>query len=259
MERFAHASLPLAHGLDGRAAFRLFALAGSRLLIPGQVLFREDPSGPAVHLVASGALVSELTDLRGRSAVVAVLRRGDLFGEVALVAGPSGSSRLADRPRSPDPHMVRALITSRVLSFPGDRLRDLLAEDNRVAWWFNGRLLERLHRTETLLARRMSLPLAERVLEVLLDLMPPYQASSDPSGQVPVTQELLAALVGTTRESVNRVMRRLVREGKVRRWGRCYLVTTFPDSGPDGENNLNGASSEGDDRSTLPSISSLSR
>jgi CRP-like cAMP-binding protein len=260
MNRLGHASLPLAYGLDGRAAFRLFALAGSRLLMPGQVLCPDDSSEPSLHLVASGMLVSELTDGSGRSAVVAVLKRGDLFGEVALsLDGPWEEEGSPRPPSSPDPRVVRALTTSRVLSFPGRSLRDLLSQDSHIAWWFHCRLLERLHRTEVLLARRMSLPLAERVIEALRDLVPPGQADHHLSARVPLTQELLAAVVGTTRESVNRAMRRLISQGRVRRWGRFYLVTGLPgpEPGPDTDRNL--GSSESADRTTRPSASSLMR
>jgi CRP-like cAMP-binding protein len=233
MQAVPHAaSLPLAAGLDGRAAFRLFALARSRPVPPGQLVFREDLPEHSVHLVASGLLMAEVMATSGRTAVVAVLRRGDLFGEAALFradwSDPPGAAQ-APVWGSTQVREVRALTSSRVLSFPGIRLQAMLARDERMAAWVLARLVARLRRTETVLARTLSLPLTQRIEETLRDLAPPNEAGPDVQLQVPLTQDVLAALVGATRESVNRAVRRLAREGRVRRAGPFYSVAVRSD------------------------------
>jgi CRP-like cAMP-binding protein len=221
------ASLPLAPGLDGRRALRLFALAGSRLVARGQLVFRDDHREGTVHLVASGLLMAEITAPSGRPAVVAVLRRGDLFGESALFSRewPVASPEVDAPPWNPN-HIreIRALTLSRILSFPGTRLQAMLARDERMAAWVLARLVARLARTEVALARALSLPLTDRIEETLRDLAPAEGSASHVHLQVPLTQDLLAALVGATRESVNRAVRRLAREGRVSRAGPFYSV-----------------------------------
>ena len=46
---------------------------------------------------------------------------------------------------------------------------------------------------------------------------------------LPLTQDVLASIVGCSRESANRALRRLVAEGTIRRAGGTYIV---PAAGP---------------------------
>ncbi len=63
-----------------------YPLAAEHVYEDGQVVFDEGSTDGGVYVVLSGA-VKIIKEVRGESLVVEVMRRGDVFGEMAFVAG----------------------------------------------------------------------------------------------------------------------------------------------------------------------------
>ena len=92
--------------------------------------------------------------------------------------------------------------------------------------WLYAALARRTRTLQRALTRALSLPVRDRVLDALTELAA-LRGCSLSSGLwvlVPLSQEDLGAMVGATRESVNRAIRQLVRDGAVRRWNDAYVV-----------------------------------
>jgi CRP/FNR family cyclic AMP-dependent transcriptional regulator len=211
--------LPLFDPLLRHARLRLIPAATSRSVSAGQVLTRQGETSQALHLVETGAVSVSSVSPAGRRAILACLHAGEVFGQEALLPGsPSGAQRL-----SPE---IRAVVPSRILSVPLSYLFPALSSQPELAWWLAVSLAGCVELLQRRLARTLTQTVRERVLGALQDL---GGASEQPIGcdtriEVPVTQEALASMVGATRESVNRAVRALVAEGRVRRTGRFYRL-----------------------------------
>jgi CRP/FNR family cyclic AMP-dependent transcriptional regulator len=146
--------------------------------------------------------------------VLALMRPGDFFGELALLDG---------RPRSAD---AVAAEDTRLLLLQRDRFLRVLEARPRLAIQLLQVLSERIRRDTQLLQDAVFLDVPGRLAGVLLRLA---GASDDapPAGRVlPVrlSQYELASMVGTTRESVNRWLRAFEEGGLIRRAGRQIVL-----------------------------------
>ncbi len=166
-----------------------------------EVIFHQGDPADTLHLIAQGHAGVRVTLPGGEFVVVAILGPGDAFGELALVGEPRPrSATLVALERCETLSLGRAEFERLRSAYPGvDRfLVDLLA---RRVDRLNNRLLEALF-----------VPAERRVLRRLLELCELYPA--DGQGIViPVTQETLASLAGTTRPTANQVLRRMVAGG----------------------------------------------
>lgn len=106
----------LFRGLPDDELDRVAAIATSRVVRKGQVLFEEGEPGDAYYIVYQGAVELERTRSDGVQRL-AVRRRGQGFGEMAL---------LNDAPRSAT---ARAASDATLMALPRDDFRQLLAGD----------------------------------------------------------------------------------------------------------------------------------
>ena len=168
-----------------------------------EVIFHQGDPGDSLHVVATGAVKIVLPSPGGDEAIIATLQPGDFFGELALLDGaPHSATATAVEPvetlslaRAPFHHLLdedRGLRMA-LLSGLAAELRRLTGHVEELHFLdLAGRLAMRLVR----LARERD-PGAER--EVRLDW--------------PFTQSDLAAMIGGTRQSVNKLLSRLVEDG----------------------------------------------
>lgn len=187
-----------------------FAHASTREVLAGQILIRQGEAPDGIHVVEAGAVCLASVSSSGRRAVIAILGRGDAFGVEGLV--PDGHHPL--RPEA------RAMVRSRVLSVrrgdldPGPELASSIVAAAAGA-------LDRAHRR---LARILTEGVQDRVRHTVADLARSH-GRPVPGGiriDLPVTQDLIASMVGATRESVNRALRDLSRDGVVVRSAGRY-------------------------------------
>src|SRR6476620_12392690 len=82
-----------------------------------EVIFHQGDSGDSLHVVASGAVKIVLPSAEGEEAIIATLRPGDFFGELALLDGAPRSATAV------------ALDACETLTLPRDVFRELLDQD----------------------------------------------------------------------------------------------------------------------------------
>jgi CRP-like cAMP-binding protein len=200
-----------------------------RVVPAGHVLEAEGRSH-GVHLLDRGALVIHAVSETGQRACLDVLGPGDVAG----AARDHIDQDRADHPgRWAHAELgteVRALVRSRVLSSPALRMARLVERDARAA----AALLLMRGRQEARVMRRLAwaltLPVIDRVRATLEDLAIRHGRAVE-RGQIidlPLSQDLVASIVGASRESVNRALRELDRHGSVLRVGRAYVVVDPP-------------------------------
>jgi CRP-like cAMP-binding protein len=216
--------LPLDGGRRGPPGQSLGNLGRRRRLEAGQVLLPEGQPPPAIYLLEAGALSLAVTRPSGHRIVLGVLGPGDLFGEQALL--DRTGANWGDKGVGPLLPECRAMMASRVLGLNRRDVADASSRDAELASWLAASLARRVSDLHRSLARALSLRLPERTLDLLVSLSRNWSRSSGPGAgiEVPLTQEDLAAMLGATRESVNRAVRMLEGAGAISRVGRCYVV-----------------------------------
>ncbi len=170
-----------------------------------EVIFHQGDPGDSLHVVAVGAVKIVLPSAEGDEAIIATLRPGDFFGELALLDGAPRSATATALEPSETLVLPRSVFIELLDSVPG--LRDaLLAGLSHELRRLTGHV-EELHFLD--LAGRLAMRLTRLA----------HEAQPDAHGQIsldwPYTQSDLAAMIGGTRQSVNRLLSELVDEGLI--------------------------------------------
>ncbi len=193
----------LFRGIDRADCEALITRARLRQFDAGETIFLMGSPGSSMMMVLAGEVRISVPSPDGREVVLAILREGQYFGEMAML---DGKERTAD---------ARALTpcTLAVLE-----RRDMLAlfERHPQAWSRMVEVLcERLRATDQHVAEIALLKLPTRLAKVLLRTARPDNSQLGRATAISLSQRELGALVGATRESVNRCLRE---------WQRCGVV-----------------------------------
>jgi CRP/FNR family cyclic AMP-dependent transcriptional regulator len=206
----------------------LSATATVKHVEANRVVFREGCAQACCWFVSAGVLIGWVSSAAGRRSILEFLGPGDLVAHAAL-------STASEEPRELAAPEIRTLAPCRLLVWPVAEFAGALRTDERARAWLADRQAARLSHAHASLARSLSLPVTERI-EAVLHRLAALDGRPVPGGVVvgiPISQELLAAAVGATRETVNRSIRALQAAGRLRRSARRYaIVTPSGRSGP---------------------------
>jgi CRP/FNR family transcriptional regulator, cyclic AMP receptor protein len=181
----------------------------------GEVVFHDGDPGETLHLVAKGRFAVRVTTPLGDTAMLRVFRTGDHFGELAALE------------RGPRTGSVIALEDGETLSVHHEELNELRAAQPAIDRAILAALADEVRRLARALVEALYLPVERRLWRRLLDLAEVYADGGGPV-TVPLTQEELAQLAGTTRSSANRVLRTGETDGVVRMTRRRIEVVDLP-------------------------------
>ena len=172
----------------------------------GETIFHEGDPGDAMHVIASGRAKISIESLEGDEAILVTLGPGEVFGELVLLDGA---------PRSAAAIAVEPTVTY-MLGSPD--FGPLLAENEAFRSAILRNLAQELRRLTVHVSELHFLDLAGRLasrLARMADEAAPGQREEVRLGRA-YTQTELAAMIGGTRQSVNRVVAELVSEGLLR-------------------------------------------
>jgi CRP-like cAMP-binding protein len=187
---------------DERA--RVLAAASARRFDRNDIVFHEGDPGESLHLVRSGRLAVRVSTPAGDSATLSVLSPGDAFGELALLDG--GRRRTAT---------VVALEASETLSLSRSAFDELRRTHPAIEQVLVQALARRVEDLSRALLEALYVPVDRRVVRRLLDLAGTYggEVAAGTPVVIPITQDDLAGMAGTTRPTTNQVLQRLADEG----------------------------------------------
>jgi CRP/FNR family cyclic AMP-dependent transcriptional regulator len=174
----------------------------------GDVLFREDDDPDRLYVVIEGRIAIAKRSVDGRESVVALMESGDLFGEMGLFERLGRSAE------------ARALEQSRVLVIGYDPIREVYENRPELLWGVVELLAGRLRNMDVALADSVFLDVTGRTAKRLVEM-----AGGADEFTLPVTQEELAAMVGASRERVNKAIASFVRLGWIAQADRRYRIT----------------------------------
>jgi CRP-like cAMP-binding protein len=163
----------------------------------GEAIFRVGDQAESLHLLSEGTVAISAATPQGDTVTLDVLAPGDAFGEQALVSAASTRSATAI-----------ALQPAQTLRLNRVDFEALLTEHSGLLRMVVQVLETRLRATSNNLVDALYLPVETRVYRRLSRLGAIYAR-----GVIPLTQDDLASMVGTTRQSLNKVLRKAQDDG----------------------------------------------
>jgi CRP-like cAMP-binding protein len=195
---------PLLAVLDEDERRRVLALARRRRFSKGEPLFHEGDPGDTMHLIAKGRVALRVTTPLGDTATLLVLGPGDQFGEMALISpAPRNASAVALEPVE-------------TMTFHRDQLEELRRTHPGVDRFLMEGLIAEVRRLSHALLEALYVPVEKRVLRRLGDLVALYGDGESATVTIPLTQEDVAELAGTTRPTANKVLKAVEGAGAIR-------------------------------------------
>lgn len=191
----------LLDGVPEEEVQHLLSVARRRTFGRNEVVFHQGDPADSMHLIRRGRFGVRIRTRVGDVATIAILGAGDAFGELALIGDE------LDRSAS-----VVSLEPSETVSIARDALERLRHEQPQVNDLLVKLLAARIRRTNELLAEALYVPADKRVVHRLRELAELYTRDGGDS-VIPLTQEEIASLAGTSRATVNRVLRAAQRAG----------------------------------------------
>lgn len=184
----------------------------------GEMVFQKDDPGDCAYIIDNGAVRIYLPSQQGSDLTLAVLGPGDFFGDLSLLDGQPRSASAA------------ALDDTSLTTIRRSDFIALLRSRPDAAMAVLAVVARRLRETDEMAADLAGRDASSRLAKKLLELA---SAHGVPSAEgvvldLPVTQEGLAAMIGVTRESVNRGLSQFRRQGIVGKKGRRLILRDIP-------------------------------
>lgn len=192
---------------------QLLHLARMRHLNPGESLFARGGEADGLCCVVAGALRIGALNPEGDAALLAWLEPYQWFGEISLIDGrPRTHDAVADGP-------------TQVLVVPREALLTWL-ETHPAMWRELARLACRKLRVLFVAVEEMAqLPLEERVWRRLLMVARGYGSREAPRRRIRLSQEVLAQMLGVSRQSINKALKALEAGGRLQlHYGEIELL-----------------------------------
>lgn len=191
-----------------------------RSFAKGDVLFFEGEVGDTLHLLQTGTVAVQTSTPSGDVVTLSVMGPGASFGEQALIR--SDTRRIAT---------IVALEACETLALHRHEFDDLRARHPAVDRFLVDLLAATVSRLSQQLVEALHVSVEERTVRRLIELVDLYGSSRPPAPgvpvEIPVRQEDLANMVGTTRPTVNKLLRQMVTDGVVT-LGRGRIVVLDP-------------------------------
>ena len=180
----------------------------------GSVIVSQEDAGDALFVIAKGKVKVVLYGETGREIILSMLKAGDFFGEMSL---------LDSQPRSDN---VVAVEDSELLCLDREGFQTHLLANPSTALNVLAEMSRRLRHADEVIGNLALLDVYARVAGILRDLA---QKQGEPvDGGLLIkerpTQQEIAGLIGTSRETVSRALNDFTRQGLLEMQGKQILV-----------------------------------
>jgi CRP-like cAMP-binding protein len=181
----------------------------------GTLIVAQDEPGDAMFILAQGRVKVALFGENGRELTLTELRPGEFFGEMSLIDS---------RPRSAN---VVAMDDATVLALTRDSFLQHVKQHPQTALNIMGELSKRLRRADETIASLALHDVESRLVRTLLRLAREDGEQSD--GGLLLrrrpTQQDLANMVGSCRETISRTFTSMIKRGLLIPRGRAVVLT----------------------------------
>ena len=183
-----------------------------RRIPKGQTIVEEGLSGDYMYVIAEGQVKVTKLSGDGREKILSLLGPGDFFGEMSLL---DNSVRAAS---------VKSMSETRVLALSRSDFLKELRHNPDLAMAVIQELTRRVRQMDEQ-ASALSFQRVKERIQGQLRLM--AKGKPGPDGRLvtpPLTHQQIADHIGTSRETVTRIVKRLKGEGWLEQQGKRYLV-----------------------------------
>ncbi len=171
-----------------------------------ECLFSEGEEGSAFYLLGSGRITLYTSSKEGKTVVVKIVKRGEVFGEVVVFE------------RSRYPVTAVAAVPSLVFIIPKLQFLCLMKDDV-----FRDEYIRELIKKQRYLVERIKYLTVNDTQERLLKFIAEH-AGSDGSANINMSKKELAEYLGTTPETLSRIIKALTGRNKLFCKGRIIKV-----------------------------------
>lgn len=178
----------------------------------GQVIFCAGMPLQALHVVRSGRVKISRTELRGEEQVIRLLGPGEIFGYRPLLAGePAAAS-------------AEAVEDCTICLLSAQAVPELLRQSPELSHYLMTKLARELRTSEDLLMDLLHRPVRRRAARLLLSLFNDTRGARDHGTlrSSHLKRQDMARMIGTTPETLSRVLRGFARRGAVE-LGRTHI------------------------------------
>ena len=203
------AALPISaiEDLTGRVVVRRVAV--------GQAVVNQDEPGDSLFVIMTGRVKVVIFGENGREVTLSLLRPGDSFGEMSLFDGAARSANCV------------AIEPTTLLTLTREDLLRHMQQHPRTAMNLLGEMARRLRRADESIAQLALCDVNERLIHRLVGLAR-EEGAQGPDGLIVrrrPTQQELANMIGSCRETISRAFNQLARDGLIIPRGRSLVVT----------------------------------
>ncbi|UCB42923.1 MAG: Crp/Fnr family transcriptional regulator [Dehalococcoidales bacterium] len=192
-------SIPYFIGLDSAELSSVGQFFSERKVERGEIIQLEGESARELYFVASGAIKVFKTSAEGKEQILSIIRPGEAFNDIAIFDG------------EPSPVSAQAMTPVTLYGIGQSELHTLLREYPRLSLNTTSVLAKRTRQLMALVEDLSFRNVISRVARVLLE-----NAGNGTAPGARLTQQEMAAMVGSVREVVARSLKALEAEGAIR-------------------------------------------
>lgn len=205
-------SIPLFAGLEESALEAIASHLIERRFPRHTSIVEEGLAGDYMYVIREGRVkVTKLSE-DGREKILEILETGDFFGEMSLLD------------REPRSASVKTLSEARLLALSRADFLSVLRRNPDVAVAVIQELSRRLRWADEQTSALSFQRVKDRAMTLLERLAREPHAEGDRRATQPLTHQQIADMIGTSRETVTRVLKELKQDGWLRQDGKRYLV-----------------------------------
>jgi CRP-like cAMP-binding protein len=205
-------TIPLFAVVDDEALEALADLLIERRIPKHQTIVEEGLAGDYMYVIREGQVKVTKLSGDGREKILELLGSGDFFGEMALLDN-------AERSAS-----VKSLTELRILALSRNDFLKELRRNPDLAMAVIQELTRRVRQMDEQASSLSFQRVKERTRGLLLRLAKEERGREGRLATPVLTHQQIADMVGTSRETVTRVVKRLKEQGWLEQEGKRYLV-----------------------------------
>ncbi|MCB1051220.1 MAG: Crp/Fnr family transcriptional regulator [Acidobacteria bacterium] len=206
--------VPLFHGLDPKLLEHIHQQTIKKTYQKDTILVQEHEAGETMFMILSGKVKVSNVGPDGKEVILSVLGPGEIFGEMSL---------LDDEPRSAN---VTTLDQTEMLQLRRRDFINIFESNAEMLGKLLATLSKRLRHANAQIRSLALLDVLGRIAKLLLDLAQ-KEGRKLLDGSVvfrrPTHQEI-ASMVGTSRETVSRMIGELARDGYIKISGKDIII-----------------------------------